>query len=86
MGCGRMCIWVDVSPGVGGHSVPRSEQGLEARGDAGTDLHDVEGAVRYGVRTDKLQRWFMGLVGVREGGGVVGYRGRLPCWGGREVM
>ena len=81
-----MCVGVDVSPGVGGHSVSCSEQGLEARGDAGTDLDDVEGTVRYGVGTDELQRWFKGPVGVRERGGVVGLRGRVPCWGGREVL
>ena len=47
-----MCVGVDVSPGVGSHLVACSEQGLEACGDAGTDLNDVEGTVRYAVGSD----------------------------------
>ena len=50
-----MCVGVDVSPGVGCHPVSCSEQGLEAGGDAGTDLDDVEGTVRYAIGSDVLQ-------------------------------
>ena len=47
-----MGVGVDVGPGVGGNLVSRSEQGLKARGDASTNLHDVERPVWNGVWAD----------------------------------
>ena len=49
-----MGVGVDVGPGVGCNLVARSEQGLKARRDASTDLHDVEWPVGNNVWADVL--------------------------------